>query len=186
MSIYVAMTLGTFAAQAILGTDESISRLRGRWQTARGYPSSGFFNKPQLDALAMTFLRLHGQGIVVSEIFWGLWLLPFGLLLTETLLLASLTLEVLLALPQAVLVLPGLCPALIEQRQTECEHGIDMLGFPMHAWSFETGLYHELMATLDTSRPNRPTRGTVGRIVHQLAPLLQVGHLLLDLRVAPS
>src|SRR2546423_2176059 len=38
------------------------------------------FNKPQLDALAMTFLRLHGQGILVSEIFWGMWLLPFGLL----------------------------------------------------------------------------------------------------------
>jgi uracil-DNA glycosylase len=32
----VIVTLGTFAAQAILGTDESISRLRGRWQTARG------------------------------------------------------------------------------------------------------------------------------------------------------
>jgi hypothetical protein len=42
------------------------------------------FNKPQLDALAMTFVRLHGQGIVVSEIFWGLWLLPFGLLVIRS------------------------------------------------------------------------------------------------------
>jgi DNA polymerase len=32
----VIVTLGTFAAQATLGTDESIGRLRGRWQTARG------------------------------------------------------------------------------------------------------------------------------------------------------
>jgi DNA polymerase len=32
----VIVTLGTFATQAILGTDDSISRLRGRWQTARG------------------------------------------------------------------------------------------------------------------------------------------------------
>src|SRR5438552_9547501 len=32
--------------------------------------------KPQRDALAMLFLRLHGQGFVVSELFWGLWLLP--------------------------------------------------------------------------------------------------------------
>jgi uracil-DNA glycosylase len=32
----VLVTLGTFAAQAVLGTDEPIGRLRGRWQTARG------------------------------------------------------------------------------------------------------------------------------------------------------
>ena len=30
------MTLGTFAAQAILETDEPIGRLRGRWRDARG------------------------------------------------------------------------------------------------------------------------------------------------------
>jgi hypothetical protein len=97
-------------------------------------------------------------------------LLVCGLLFTKTLLLAGPTLEVVLVLTQAVLLLPGLRPALIEQRETQCEHGIDMLGSPMHAWSFETGLYHELMATLDTSRPNRPALLLVGRIVHQLAP----------------
>jgi DNA polymerase len=32
----VIVTLGTFAAHAILETDEPISRLRGRWQTAHG------------------------------------------------------------------------------------------------------------------------------------------------------
>ena len=32
----VIVTLGTFAAQALLETDESIGRLRGRWKTARG------------------------------------------------------------------------------------------------------------------------------------------------------
>jgi len=32
----VVVTLGTFAAQALLETDEPIGRLRGRWQTARG------------------------------------------------------------------------------------------------------------------------------------------------------
>lgn len=32
----VIVTLGTFAAQAILETDESIGRLRGRWRSARG------------------------------------------------------------------------------------------------------------------------------------------------------
>ena len=28
----------------------------------------------------MFFLYLNGQGTIVSEIFWGLWLFPFGLL----------------------------------------------------------------------------------------------------------
>ncbi|MEO8188945.1 MAG: uracil-DNA glycosylase [Acidobacteriota bacterium] len=32
----VIVTLGTFAAQALLETDVAISRLRGQWQTARG------------------------------------------------------------------------------------------------------------------------------------------------------
>jgi hypothetical protein len=38
------------------------------------------FGKPQLDALAMIFFGLHGQGLQVAGIFWGLWLFPFGLL----------------------------------------------------------------------------------------------------------
>jgi Domain of unknown function (DUF4386) len=42
------------------------------------------FDKPQLDALAMLFLRLHGQGIVMNEIFWGLWLFPFGVLVIKS------------------------------------------------------------------------------------------------------
>ena len=46
----------------------------------RGADFLSLFEKPQRDALAMLFLNLHGQGIIVSEIFWGLWLLPFGLL----------------------------------------------------------------------------------------------------------
>ena len=28
----------------------------------------------------MVFLRMHGQGILANEVFWGLWLFPFGLL----------------------------------------------------------------------------------------------------------
>src|SRR6266513_4302885 len=38
------------------------------------------FDKSQRDALAMLFLRLHNQGEFISEIFWGVWLFPFGLL----------------------------------------------------------------------------------------------------------
>ena len=38
------------------------------------------FDKPQRDALGMLFIRLHSQGILIDEMFWGLWLFPFGLL----------------------------------------------------------------------------------------------------------
>ena len=38
------------------------------------------FDKSQRDALAYLFIRLHSQGNIINEIFWGLWLFPFGLL----------------------------------------------------------------------------------------------------------
>jgi hypothetical protein len=47
-----------------------------------GYLSA--FERPQLDALAYVFLRLHSQGIVVASVFWGLWLFPFGLLVVRS------------------------------------------------------------------------------------------------------
>jgi len=46
----------------------------------RGADFLSIFEKPQREALAMLFLKLHGQGIVVAEIFWGLWLFPLALL----------------------------------------------------------------------------------------------------------
>jgi hypothetical protein len=42
------------------------------------------FDKPQLDALASIFLGLHGQGLIVASIFWGLWLLPLGVLVMRS------------------------------------------------------------------------------------------------------
>lgn len=47
---------------------------------ARGADFLAVFDKPQRDALVMVFLRMHGQGILANEVFWGLWLFPFGLL----------------------------------------------------------------------------------------------------------
>jgi hypothetical protein len=46
----------------------------------RGADFLSIFEKPQRDALAMLFLNLHGHGLGVAEIFWGLWLFPLGLL----------------------------------------------------------------------------------------------------------
>jgi hypothetical protein len=40
---------------------------------------SAVFDKAQLEALVLFFLRLHNQGITLAQIFWGLWLFPFGI-----------------------------------------------------------------------------------------------------------
>lgn len=47
---------------------------------ARG-PSflSSVFEKGQMDAFVLFFFRLHNQGVVLAQIFWGLWLFPFGI-----------------------------------------------------------------------------------------------------------
>jgi hypothetical protein len=50
----------------------------------RGADFLAVFDKPQRDALAMLFLGLYRQGIAVNEMFWGLWLLPFGLLVMRS------------------------------------------------------------------------------------------------------
>jgi hypothetical protein len=50
----------------------------------RGADYISVFDKPQRDALAMLFLGLYGQGHAVNGIFWGLWLLPFGLLVMRS------------------------------------------------------------------------------------------------------
>lgn len=42
------------------------------------------FKPDQLNALAMTFLNLHEQGISVVGFFWGLWLFPFGYLVIKS------------------------------------------------------------------------------------------------------
>jgi hypothetical protein len=36
--------------------------------------------KPQREALAMVFISLHGRGLVLAELFWGLWLFPLAAL----------------------------------------------------------------------------------------------------------
>ncbi len=46
----------------------------------RGGDFLSVFDKPQRDALGMLCLRLHSQGNFMNELFWGLWLFPFGLL----------------------------------------------------------------------------------------------------------
>ena len=42
------------------------------------------FDVRQLDALAYLCLRLHGHGLVLAQIFWGLWLFPLGLVVMRS------------------------------------------------------------------------------------------------------
>jgi Domain of unknown function (DUF4386) len=42
------------------------------------------FDRGQLDALVLLFLRLHNYGLLVAQIFWGLWLFPFGILVMRS------------------------------------------------------------------------------------------------------
>jgi hypothetical protein len=55
----------------------------------RGADFLSVFEKPQRDALAMLFLRLHHQEIVAAEILWGLWLFPLGILVYRSRFLPS-------------------------------------------------------------------------------------------------
>src|SRR5438876_6081300 len=64
------------AAVGFLNTLNNIAALT----LFRGADFLAVFDKPQRDALGYLFIRLHSQGNLINEIFWGLWLFPFGLL----------------------------------------------------------------------------------------------------------
>ena len=42
------------------------------------------FATDQLQALAYLFLRLHSQGYLIAQVFWGLWLFPMGYLVFKS------------------------------------------------------------------------------------------------------
>ena len=46
----------------------------------RGADFLAVLDKTQRETLAMLFLKLHGQGFVLAEMFWGLWLFPLRFL----------------------------------------------------------------------------------------------------------
>jgi hypothetical protein len=47
----------------------------------RGADFLAVFDTPQRNALATLFINMDKQGVFVDEIFWGLWLLPLGVLI---------------------------------------------------------------------------------------------------------
>ncbi len=86
----------------------------------RGADFLSIFEKPQREALAMLFLNLHHHGIVVAEIFWGLWLFPLALLVYRSRFLPRF-LGVWLALAGFAWVLLSLTGVLLPQYQDKVD-----------------------------------------------------------------
>jgi hypothetical protein len=45
---------------------------------ASGGTFSTAFSQDQLDGLTYLFVRLHAKGLQITQIFWGLWLIPWS------------------------------------------------------------------------------------------------------------
>jgi hypothetical protein len=64
------------APLAFLGVANQLATL----SFVRGTDLLGVFDKPQRDVLATLLISIDTEGILVAEMFWGLWLLPLALL----------------------------------------------------------------------------------------------------------
>lgn len=51
---------------------------------SHGASLSSVVDQRQLDVLVMAFFHLHGDGVLLAQIFWGLWLFPFGFLVFKS------------------------------------------------------------------------------------------------------
>jgi Domain of unknown function (DUF4386) len=76
---WARLMVGFVLVAAAVGFGNELNNL-GALILFRGGEFLTVLDKTQLDALGMLFVRLHGQGNMIAEIFWGLWLFPFGLL----------------------------------------------------------------------------------------------------------
>ena len=84
----------------------------------RGADFLSIVEKPQRDAFAMLFINMHGRGLVVAELFWGLWLFPLALLVYRSRFLPRF-LGVWLALAGAAWVILSLVSILLPQYQNK-------------------------------------------------------------------
>ncbi|HEY0785915.1 MAG TPA: DUF4386 domain-containing protein [Acidobacteriaceae bacterium] len=82
----------------------------------RGADFLSMVQKPQRDAFTMLLLHLHGRGLVLAELFWGLWLFPLAILVYRCRFLPRF-LGIWLALAGAAWVLLSLVSILLPQYQ---------------------------------------------------------------------
>ena len=66
--IYFVNTLNDFGALLFAGGADFLSA----------------FTQAQRESITMLFVNLHRDGVTINEVFWGLWLLPFGLLVWKS------------------------------------------------------------------------------------------------------
>jgi len=76
---WALLMVGFVLVSAAVGFLNTLNNL-GALILFRGGDFLSVFDTAQRNALGMLFIRLHSQGIFIDEIFWGIWLFPFGLL----------------------------------------------------------------------------------------------------------
>jgi hypothetical protein len=92
----------------------------------------------QREEFAMLFLRLHTHGVLAVELFWGLWLVPFGLLVIKSRFLPR-VLGILLVIAGVAYVAHSLISLLLDRPRVILYERITMLAraageFPIMLW----------------------------------------------------
>ena len=103
-----------------------------------GAPELSALTGTQRDAMAMLFLHLHADGVLAVEIFWGLWLLPFGLLVIRSHFLPR-TLGILLIIAAVAYVAHSVTSLLLAGHRATLYERVTMLAraageFPIMLW----------------------------------------------------
>lgn len=78
---------GLMVALALIAVPISLLIVTNKMVALVLYSGADFLSvldKSQLESLAYLFLRLHNSGILIAEVFWGLWLFPFGMLVIRS------------------------------------------------------------------------------------------------------
>jgi len=103
-----------------------------------GAPVVAALASAQREALGMLFLRLHTHGVLAVEIFWGLWLVPFGLLVMKSRFLPR-VLGILLVIAGVAYVAHSITSLLLDGRRIILYERLTMLAraageFPIMLW----------------------------------------------------
>ena len=103
-----------------------------------GAPEVAALTSAQREALGMLFLRLHTHGVLAVEIFWGLWLVPFGLLVMKSRFLPR-VLGILLVIAGVAYVAHSVTSLLLDGQRIVLYEQVTMLAraageFPIMLW----------------------------------------------------
>ena len=80
---HAALMVSLVLVSAAIGFANVLNSIAGL-MLFRGSDFLAALGLTQRHALGMLFLNLHQQGINIAEIFWGLWLFPFGVLVVRS------------------------------------------------------------------------------------------------------